>query len=287
MTTRTGKRPTLATLTGCMTNNLPTKRVASTRTRKIAIVGDTGNKETTFTVAPGEVRDATAAAAKDPSYEATEELLERDDGAKVRDNRQLSAGCYESIARATQARIKEQRTIARLDHELKRAARPSVADMQGRLCNMAALASEAELKKQVEVLAQVAPVLLFAYFNTVYRNEQHKLLLAKKRFAAQIETLVETAKPPPRPPAGGGPAPLRRAGRVQVPSFSLGIRKRQHQQQDGNDEAKYRRLTKRGHELPQTTVIAMGNWAATRARRACSGRLASRAWTFSAAFRKR
>ena len=83
-----------------MTNNLPTKRVASTRTRKIAIVGDTGNKETTFTVAPGEVRDTTAAAAKDPSYEATEELLERDDGAKVRDNRQLSAGCYESIARA-------------------------------------------------------------------------------------------------------------------------------------------------------------------------------------------
>jgi hypothetical protein len=46
-------------------------------------------------------------------------------------------------------------------------------------------------------------VLLFAYFHEVYKSEWCKLVLSKKRFSAQIvETLVETAQPPPAP-AGG------------------------------------------------------------------------------------
>jgi hypothetical protein len=126
---------------------------------------------------------------------------------------------------------------------------------------MAVLTTEANLRAQVVALRGAAPVLLFAYFHTVFRSERRKLLLAKKRFAAQIvETIVETAKPPLQP-TGGGQAPMWRAQRVQVPAFSHGVRQRQNRPTTDEDKALLpARRGPRGRELPTTTVIAMGSW---------------------------
>ena len=78
---------------------------------------DSGNAETTITRAPDEMRDVMAALAlgEDLDENDLDELLARDDAAKVRGNRQLSRGCYESVARSKQTRAAEQAAKVRLD----------------------------------------------------------------------------------------------------------------------------------------------------------------------------
>ncbi len=228
------------------------------------ISGDPGNQETTFTLTPKEVQEAMAAVALGEPYKNLEELLSRDDHAKIKANQQLSKGCFESIARSKQARINEQRSIAQLDRILTAAGRPLVGTMQKELVNLASLTSEKEVLAAVATLKRVAPVLMFAYFNTVYRQERRKLVLAKRRFAEQVvKSLIETAKPP-QAPASGGPAPLWRPHRVQVEAFSATIRNRMHRIKvkppPGPRPPGVPRPSPPPSAFPNPTIIAMGSW---------------------------
>jgi hypothetical protein len=103
------------------------------------------------------VQDAMAAAASDPkNFKVDPVVLQQDDEAQVRGNLKLCKGCYESVAQSKQDRIKEQCPTAQLNHIRDR--RPTVEMMQGRLKNMASPSSADELREQVTVLREVAPV---------------------------------------------------------------------------------------------------------------------------------
>ena len=161
--------------------------------------------------------------------------------------------------------------------------------MQGRLCNMAALASEAELKKQVEVLAQVAPVLLFCVL-------QHSVPQRAAQAAAGQEALCSedcrdacgdcqaaaaaASRRRTRATAAGGA----RSGAVVQSWYSQAATSTTGWQRRGQvptaDQARTRAAADHGHRHGE---LGRQHGHAGHA----AGLAVSRAWTFSAAFRKR
>ena len=121
--------------------------------------------------------------------------------------------------------------------------------------NLAKVTGVAEMLAALTERAGVLPLLMFAFFHTVYRQNRRRLLLAKKRFGEQvIKTVLEVAKPP-QPVDKNSPAPLWRDKRTVVPAFSAGTRARQeHRKQD-----KCERQTK-GPKVDGKLLLAQGNW---------------------------
>jgi hypothetical protein len=216
---------------------------------------DSGNAETNITRAPDEMRDAMAALARgeDVDPEKLEELLKRDDEAKVRGNRQLSRGCYESVARSKQARAAEQAAKARVDKVLPGGR--TVDALCKRSRNLATATSVADMLAAISERARIMPLLMFAFFQKVFRQNRRRLLLAKKRHGEQlIRTVLKMADAPPHADKSK-PAPLWGNARAAVSSFSEATRARQ--------EHRNRKKVTRQNKAPEpksTILLAQGNW---------------------------
>ncbi len=193
------------------------------------LASDGGVKETTVTRAPNEIRDAVEDSANGVSTAGLDELVRRDNDAKVRGNRQLCKGNWDAVARPKQARAAEKKVLDRLNVVLAHAG-TSVQKVESTLRDLASVTGVEAMREAIVQRARAAPILFFAYFHPVYRDNRRKRLLALKRHAEQlVGALLETAVDPATVEGTkeGESAPLWRKTRVQLPPFSEETRSRQ------------------------------------------------------------
>ncbi len=158
---------------------------------------DPGVRETTVTRGPDAIRDAFELKATGKPVPDEDELVKRDGDAKVRGNRQLCTGNWDAVARPKHARKAEENTLEWLNDVLRGAA-TSVQVIQSRLRDLANVSSVAtQMRAAIEERARAAPVLTFAYFHPIYRENRRKRLLAMRRHAEQlVASFLETATDP-------------------------------------------------------------------------------------------
>jgi hypothetical protein len=231
----------------------PGKTVAS----QTILFCDDGVKEKTVTRAPDAHRDAVEQWAKKEPIDGLAELLQRDSDARVRGNRQMCKGNWDSVARQKRARADEKRALDRLNAVLATAG-TSVEQIQSTLRDLASVTGVDAMRQAIVRRARAAPVLFFAYFHPVYRENRRQYLLATKRHTEQlVGSFLESAVALTSPEPGKDP-PLWRNTRVQLPAFSEGTRARQEHR--SSSVMKLPKLPKDRRVQGDLTVIK-GNWA--------------------------
>ncbi len=234
----------------------PAPKSNSVREQTI-LFSDGGVKENTVTRPPDELRDTAELMAKGESPPGLDDLLKRDAAAKVRGNRQLSKGNWDAVARPKEARAAEKKVIDRLNAVLA-AAGTSVQMVESTLRDLASVSGIQEMRDAIVQRARAAPVLFFAYFHPVFRDNRRKYHLASKRHAEQlVGSFLETAMAPEAVDGGKDPPPLWRKTRVKLPAFSERTRSRQQHRACGKTPPKMAK----DRQIKGDLVLIKGNWS--------------------------
>ncbi len=218
------------------------------------ITSDPGKHEVTYVRLPERIGEAVALHAEGKL--APDDPVYADDAAaKVRGNRQLSAGVWEATARTKQQRRAEEHALALVDNELAAATQPgrpriTVAGVAATCTDLARATEEPRLWHAIAARAKAGIVMLYANFRTVFRQNRRATGLAKKRMSEQVaHSIVELAQPV----VGGS---LWREQRVQVEAFSETTRARQ-------EHRDRRAAQRRARPAPLNTVVVVnGAWTA-------------------------